>query len=210
MSVVLCWVPAFAGTSGDGVALTPLRAPWLVLARSQIGGNDLLILQHASAGPARQRAPVIEHMDTVGEVGDHLHIMLNPDHGNTELVLDAQNETREVLALLAVQAGRRLVEQQDGWLVGQGAREADDLLGAEWQAADGGVAIALQFDESIIFSTASRWRISSPAHRGQKQHLRERIALDARVAAGQQVVDHAHLREQFAVLEGARRASAAM
>ena len=113
----------------------------------KICGNDLLILQHDIGRTARQRAPVIEHMNPVGEVGDHLHIMLDPDHGNTELMLDAQDETGEVLALLAVEAGRRFVEQQDRGLVGERAGKADDLLGAERQPADRGVAIALQLDE---------------------------------------------------------------
>ena len=95
--------------------------------------------------PFGQRAAVVEHMDAVGEVGDHLHVVLDPDHGDAELVLDAQDEAREVLALVAIEAGRGLVEQQQRGLERERAREADDLLDAERQAgrpARGGSARA--------------------------------------------------------------------
>ena len=34
---------------------------------------------------------VIEHMQPVGQIGDHLHVVLDPDHGHVEFVLDAQD-----------------------------------------------------------------------------------------------------------------------
>jgi hypothetical protein len=34
---------------------------------------------------------VVEHANAVGEVGDHLHVVLDPDHGEAEFVLDAQD-----------------------------------------------------------------------------------------------------------------------
>ena len=39
--------------------------------------------------------------------------------------------------------------------------------------------------------------------RGQEQHLLQRIGGEARVTAGHDVVEHAHVREQLDVLEGA-------
>ena len=98
------------------------------------------------AGP-RQRAPVIEHMDAVGEVGDHLHIMLDPDHGNAELMLDAQDEAGEVLALLAVEAGRRLVEQQDRGLEASARAKPTIFWVPNGRPPTARVAIALELDE---------------------------------------------------------------
>ena len=46
-------------------------------------------------------------MDTVGEIGDHLQVVLDPDHGHIEFVLDAQDEAREILALLPIEAETR-------------------------------------------------------------------------------------------------------
>ena len=45
-----------------------------------------------------QRAAVIKDMDAIGEVGDHLHVVLDPDHRQAKLVLDPQDEASEVLA----------------------------------------------------------------------------------------------------------------
>ena len=55
--------------------------------------------------------------------------------GDAELVLDAQDEARQVLALVAVEPGGRLVEQQQRRLQRQRAGKADDLLHAERQRA---------------------------------------------------------------------------
>ena len=55
-------------------------------------------------------------------------------------------------------------------------------------------------------STASRCATSCAAHAGQEQHLGKRVGADAGVAAGEQIIEHAHLREQLAVLEGAGEA----
>ena len=123
-----------------------------------------------------------------------------------KFVLDAQDEAREVLALLAVEAGRRLVEQQHGGLERKRAGKADDLLHAERQAADRRVAIALKLDELDDALDRLAMRDLCAAHARQEQHLGQRIGADARMAAGQQVVQHAHLREQLAVLEGAGEA----
>jgi len=40
-------------------------------------------------------------MDAVGQVGDHLHVVLDPDHGDAEAMLDAQDEARQILPLIA-------------------------------------------------------------------------------------------------------------
>ena len=83
------------------------------------------------------------------------------------------------------------------------AGEADDLLDAERQAADRRVAIALELDElDDRLHRLALAHLLAP-HARQEQHLGKRIGADARVAAGQQVVEHAHVRQQLAVLERA-------
>src|SRR5712691_1008467 len=86
-------------------------------------------------------------MNAIGEVGDHLHVVLDPDHGNPEPMLDAQDEAREVLALVAIEPGRWLIEQQQGRLERERAGKADKLLGAERERADRNMAEALELDE---------------------------------------------------------------
>ena len=84
------------------------------------------------------------------------------------------------------------------------AGEADELLDAEGQPGDGRVAIALELDEfdDALDRLAVAHLLAS--HARQEQHLGQRIGADAGVPPGQQVVQHRHLAEQLAVLEGAR------
>src|SRR5262249_11962719 len=72
-----------------------------------------------------------------------------------------QDEARQVLALVAIEPGRWLVEHQDGRLECERARKPDQLLDAEGQAVHGRVAIALELDETMMRSPASRGRASS-------------------------------------------------
>ena len=46
------------------------------------------------------------------------------------------------------------------------------------------------------------------AHTREKQHFRESVRAHARVSAGEQIIDHAHLRKQLAVLKSAGNAQA--
>src|ERR1019366_8900937 len=105
------------------------------------------MLQHVIGMPFSQHSTVVQYTYPVGEIGNHLHIMLDPDHRNSELVFDAQDQTRQVLSLIAVQSGGWLVKQQQCRLKRESARETDDLLCAERQASNTGVAIALNLDE---------------------------------------------------------------
>src|SRR5262245_49095037 len=134
--------------------------------------------------------------------------MLDPDHADTELVLDVQDEARQVLALVAIEPGRWLVEHQDGRLECERARKPDQLLDAEGQAVHGRVAIALELDElDDALDRLAVARFLAP-HRCQKQYLGKGVGANARMAAGQEIVQHRHLRKQFAVLEGARKPEA--
>src|SRR5262249_60909129 len=79
-------------------------------ARADIGGDDARMFENIAWRTFGQRSSVIEHVDTIGKVRYHLEIMLDPDHGDSKFVLDAQNKTRQVLPLVAIEPGRWLVE----------------------------------------------------------------------------------------------------
>src|SRR2546430_3182891 len=68
------------------------------------------------------------------------------------------------------------------------------------------MAIALELDE--LDDALDRLAVAHflAPNRPQKQHLGKGIGVNARVAPGQEIVEHRHLREQFAVLEGAGKA----
>ena len=68
------------------------------------------------------------------------------------------------------------------------------------------MAVALQLDE--IDDPLDRLAVADllAPHARQKQHFGERVGADAGMAAGQQIVEHRHVRKQLAVLEGAGKA----
>src|SRR5262245_63987504 len=90
-------------------------------------------------------------------------------------MLEPQNEARQVLALLAVQSGRRLIEQHDRRFERQRSREADELLQSERQVANRRVAVPFELhnvDDPLDgfamhdFGSPDAW---------QKQHLSQRV-----------------------------------
>ncbi len=160
------------------------------------------IRQHR-LGALRQGPPVVEHVDPVGEVGHHLHVVLDPDHREAELVPDAQDVAREVLALVAVQAGRRLVEQQHPRRHRERAREPDHLLDAERQGVHRLVPVALELHELDHFLHRAPVLDLGLAHAAQEEAFGENARPHPRVARDEQVLEHRHVREELAVLEGA-------
>src|SRR4029079_6392953 len=78
-----------------------------------------------------------------------------------------------------------------------------ELLRAERGAGTRGGAVALKVDEFDDRLDGGTVLDLLPAHARQEQHLRKRAGANARVPAGEQIVEHAHLRKQFSVLEGA-------
>ena len=114
-----------------------------------------------------------------------------------------RDEARQVLALLAVQAGGRLIEQYYRRLERERACKPDKLLQAEGQAVDCRVPVALEFDDIDDALDRCAVRNLGASHARQEQHLGNRVGADARVPPGQEVVEHAHLRKQLPVLERA-------
>ncbi len=121
--------PSSAGNAppaGDGGAALPLTAAASPAGFPAQGDRDHARLrEHPIGDTVGDVLPVIEQGDAVGEISDPLHVVLDPDHRHADLVLDAQDEARQVLLFLAVEAGRGLVEEQDTRLHGRRPGELD-------------------------------------------------------------------------------------
>src|SRR5262245_14051171 len=91
--------------------------------RADIGGDDARMFENIAWCAFGKRASIIKHVDAIGKVRHHLEVMLDPDHGNSKFVLDAQNKTRQVLALVAIEPRRRFVEHQNRRLQSERARK---------------------------------------------------------------------------------------
>jgi hypothetical protein len=107
---------------------------------------------------------------------------------------------------LDVEAGGGLVEQQQLRLGGERPGELDDLAHAIGQAGDQRVAVALQVEELDHPFHGLAVRDRRPAGARGEQQVVDEPGGPVRVAADQQVLQHARVLEQLDVLEGARDA----
>ena len=112
---------------------------------------------------------------------------------------------RHVLLLLHVHAGHGFVEQQHLRLHGQGAPRSTRFAG---RRATGPRGLAKRLDFQEVDDVLDLLAVGHffAFCRTNAQGLHEDVALDLEVAAGRDVVDHAHAFEQRQVLEGAANA----
>ena len=129
--------------------------------------------------------------------------MLDEHDGGAELVVHVQDEAAHVLLLFHVHAGHGFIEQQHLRLHRESPAQVHALLQAVGQLAHGGLAEGLDFEEVDdvldVFTVANFLALGRP----DAQRLQQQVAFDLEVAAGHDVVDHAHALEQRQVLEGA-------
>ena len=75
------------GRISDGVMVRRVKSgrtgsaesPVLARRGSDIGSQDLWVLQRGLRLSIRNGTAVVEHVDAVGEIADHLHVMLDPE-----------------------------------------------------------------------------------------------------------------------------------
>src|ERR1700736_2982580 len=123
--------PCFRPRSKQSRSKEPLTFGWaaaLPLHGTHIGRDHTRIAQNLGGRAFGQGAAIVEHMNAVGQIGHHLQIVLDPDHRYAELMLDAQDEPRQILTLVPIEPGRWLVEHQQGGLQRERASEPDQLL----------------------------------------------------------------------------------
>ena len=132
--------------------------------------------------------------------------MFDHQHGDAQVALDVLDPPGHVVGFFDVQARRRLVQQQQLGLGTQRARQLHDLAHAVGQPGDQRVAVVLQAEEvDHLFGLVPRLDFGAARGTGEQQVLPQRCA-PVRVAADQQVLQHAGKFEQLDVLEGARNA----
>ena len=67
----------------------------------------------SSGVPGGDQFAEVNDVDAVGNVHDEIHVVLDEQDGHVELVADAADELGELVRLLRVHAGSRLVEHQE-------------------------------------------------------------------------------------------------
>ena len=62
---------------------------------SKIGFDDLRQRAHLRWGTVSDDFPLAEHDNAICKIAHHLHVVLDPKHGELQLVADAQQKTGE-------------------------------------------------------------------------------------------------------------------
>src|SRR5258708_16023894 len=109
--------------------LSPYSASTLSRARASVAKVDLAgfgIGHHFGARPLDDHAPVVQHRDAIGHVERGIHVVL--DHHHCGLAWHAVDQALHLRALLARQAGERLVEQQHARLLRERHGDLDAAL----------------------------------------------------------------------------------
>ena len=146
---------------------------------------------------------------TWSEIGHHqVHVMLDHEDGDAALA-DAQQQLPELGRLLRVQAGGRLVEQQQLRLGGERAGQLDPALQAIGEAAGRLVRQVREADEvEQLQRTRARRGFLPRARRASASSEAKKPFFIRRVPAEQHVVEHGQVGEEAQVLEGAADAHA--
>jgi hypothetical protein len=132
--------------------------------------------------------------------------VLDHQHGDAEVVLDVLDPERHVVGFLRIQAGGRLVEQQQPRLGGERARQLDHFAHAIGQTGDQAVAVVRQVEEIDHLLHRFALRQLRAAHARREQQLLPQRAATVAVATDEQVLQHGGVLEQLDVLERARDA----
>ncbi len=172
------------------------------MAGSEIG------LDHVGVGLDRARRALgdlgaeIEHHDAVGEIHHKAHVVLDQQHRHAAVAQLAQ-QRREPLLLQMAQARGGLVEQQQQRIDAQRARDLDDALLAERQAARQLVDLVAEAD-ALDLARGFRQQ-SGFVGAVEPEHAGDRAGMPAQMRADRDVLQHGHVGHQLDVLEGPGR-----
>ncbi len=175
---------------------------------AEVRADDVGILAHLEWSALGDLLAEVEHVDALGDVHDHAHVVLDQHDGDVPLLVNVEDEARHVLLLLHVHTRHRLVEQQQPWRLSQRPTQLHTLLQPVGQGADHVLADAFDLQEidDLLDDRALRnlfFLGQAPVHAGRQQ-----ARAHVHVAAEQQVVEDGHAREQTQVLERSRDADA--
>src|SRR2546429_485937 len=94
---------------------------------TEVGFNDPLIRLDGARRPFRDLLAVVENEHGLAEAHDHLHVVLDEQHGLARVAQPA-HRLQQIVEERAVDAGRRLVEQDQRGIGHEHTHELDELL----------------------------------------------------------------------------------
>ena len=165
---------------------------WLVLVLgAEVGLDHGRVRTHLRGRPLGDLPTEAHDVDVVGDPHDEVHVVLDEEHGELEVVADLLDEHAELRHLLVVQPARRLVEEEQARLGDERPRELDALLGPVRQRSSGEERPLAQADDVERLERLGLSHLPAPP-----------------VGADQHVLENGHGPEELDVLERPRDALA--
>ena len=168
--------------------------------RAEVGGNYIRIFADLCASAFGQFLAVIKHQDAVGEVHHHLHVVLDQHHRDTGIG-DLAHQMVDLDGFLGVEAGGRLVEEDQARLHGQGAGDFETLERAVGHAVGTGLGKLFETDEAHqLKGFLAHFIVAAPQCR-QTQGGLDQVTVQSQMGANHDVLDGAHVHADLQVLE---------
>ena len=140
---------------------------------TDVGAHHLGMGLHLGRRAERDDLAVVQRHHAVGHHAHQVHVVLDHDHGDAEVLLDVLDPEPHALGLLDIQARGRLIQQQQLRLDAERAAEFDHLAHAIRQVGDQRVAVALQAEEGDHLLRLLAMLQFRAAHRRQEGELRQ-------------------------------------
>ena len=144
---------------------------------------------------------MVEHEDVVADPHDDAHVVLDEQDREAEVTPEPIDETGHGRRLVRVHPRGRLVEQQQGRLAREGARQLEATLVAVGQVLRQLIVPTGQPDQGEPLTSLGRRRFLFPPLASTRQQVIDEVGAQLEVHPHEHVLERRHVLEEPDVLE---------
>ncbi len=203
VSGATCAPSADAVTGAGGFVRGILRRAPLLALLAEVSREHLGVLADLFRGAVGDGLAVVEDVDLLAHAHDHLHVVLDEDDGDLELVAEPADLLLEALGLAVVHPGGGLVEEQELGPEHHGPRDLQAALVAVGERGGDLVGHGAEIEDlQQLEGARGHLLLVAEEERGAQQRRAE-VSLAPVLAGDQHVLEDGELAEEADVLEGA-------
>ena len=148
----------------------------------------------------RDELSEIQHVDALRDLHDEVHVVLDHENGQVILVADLHDEVSQLLGLLRVHAGRRLIEEQQLRLRRKCTGDLETALKSVRKARGDIILVLIEaLLPQKLLGLCPHALLFLPV---QAQRRAEDIVLRTEMLGDEDVIEDRQIREETDVLEG--------
>ena len=166
---------------------------------AEVGAPDGVVGHRFACRPLRDHRAEVEDVQATRERADHVDVVLDQQDRGAVLALDVLEGAYELRGLVAIEAGRGLVEQHEERIGHERAGDLDEASASEAEGLDRPIGHVVEPEE---LQRVVHARALVDRGLGQVQAvLPESAGAVARALCDQEVVAHGHAAEELDALE---------